>query len=129
MWIYKNKQVESISQIPDNAIGFVYIIINNETTEWYVGKKNLYSYRTLPPLKGYKRKRKVTKESNWLSYQSSNSTVKEWISPMKEIIEWCYTKKQLTYREMQAIMCMSGLEDEKCLNDNILGKFFKSDLV
>ena len=129
MWIYKNKEINNLSDIPNNAIGFVYIIINKETTEWYIGKKNLYSYRTLPPLKGYKRKRKVTKESNWLTYQSSNSTVKEWISPMKEIIEWCNTKKQLTYREMQAIMCMSGLEDEKCLNDNILGKFFKSDLV
>ena len=128
MWIYRNKEVNRILDIPSGVIGFVYIIINEITGEWYVGKKNLYSFRTLPPLKGFKRKRKVTKESDWLKYQSSNDTVKSWISPMKEILEYCYTKKELTYREMQAIICMSGLEDDKCLNDNVLGKFFKADL-
>lgn len=128
MWIYRNKPVERLSDIPEGVIGFVYMIVNTETTEHYFGKKSLYSQRTLPPLKGQRRKRKVTKESDWLKYQSSNDTVKSWISPMKEIIEYCYTKKELTYREMQAIVCMQGLEDEKCLNDNVLGKFFRADL-
>jgi len=47
---------------------------------------------------------------------------------MKEILEYCYSKKELTFREIQAIICMQGLEDDKCLNDNILGKFFRKDL-
>jgi len=127
MWLYNNKEVTDISQIPDNAVGFIYMIVNPETGNFYFGKKSLYSSRTLPALKGQKRKRKVTKESNWLSYQSSNSTVKSWNSPHKEIIEYCYTQKMLTVRELQVILCMNGLEDSKCLNDNVLGKIFRGD--
>ena len=33
----------------------------------------------------------------------------------------------LTVRELQAILCMNGLEDDKCLNDNVLGKIFRGD--
>ena len=128
MWIYRNKPVERLADIPEGVIGFVYLIVNPDTAEHYFGKKSLYAQRTLPPLKGQRRKRKVTKESDWLTYQSSNSTVKSWVSPYKEIIEYCYTKKELTYRELQAIVCMQCLEDEKCLNDNVLGKFFPADL-
>jgi len=127
MWIYKNTEVTDISQIPEGVIGFVYLIVNKDTGEHYFGKKSLYSSRTLKPLKGSKRKRKVTKMSDWLKYQSSNSTVKNWNSPYKEIIEYCYTKKMLTVKELQAILCMNGLEDDKCLNDNVLGKIFRGD--
>lgn len=127
MWLYKDKEIEDITQIPENVFGFVYMIINNDTTEYYIGRKNLYSERTLPPLKGQKRKRKVTKESNWVSYKSSNPVVKTWDNTYREIIEFVYTKKMLTVREMQAILCLQGLEDPKCLNDNILGKVFRGD--
>ena len=128
MWKYRKTYVTQLDQMPEGVIGFVYIIINPDTLEWYVGKKFTQSLRTLPPLKGQTRKRKVVKESNWLTYQSSNDTVKAWVSPMKEILEYCYSKKELTFREIQAIICMQGLEDDKCLNDNILGKFFRKDL-
>lgn len=127
MWLYKNTSIEDISQIPEGVFGFVYLIINNDTKEYYVGRKNLFSERTLPPLKGTKRKRRVTKESNWKTYKSSNATVKSWNNTTREIIEFVYTKKMLTVREMQAILCLQGLEDDKCLNDNILGKIFRGD--
>ena len=127
MWLFKNTEVNNISDIPEGVVGFVYLISNEKTGEWYVGKKSLYSTRSLPPLKGYKRKRKVTKQSNWLTYQSSNSTVKNWYSPRKEILDYCYTSKMLTVRELQVILCLNGLEDTKCLNDNVLGKIFRGD--
>ena len=126
-WLFRNNEVIGLKDIPEKAIGFIYLIVNEATGEWYVGRKNLYSTTTRPPLKGQKRKRKVVKESDWLKYQSSSKIVKEWDSPYREIIEYCFTKKMLTYREMQAIICMNGLEDSKCLNDNILGKFYRSD--
>lgn len=125
MWFYKKEKIQSIEDIPDNAIGFIYLIYNLETKEYYIGKKSLYSQRTLPPLKGQRRKRKVTKESDWTNYQSSSQKVKEWISPRKEILKWCYSKKELTYEETKALMCYNTMEDSKSLNENILGKFFK----
>lgn len=127
MWLYKDKEIKNIQDLPDNVFGFVYLIINNDTTEYYIGRKNLYSERTLPPLKNQKRKRKVTKESNWKTYKSSHPVVKEWKNTYREIIEFVYTKKMLTVREMQAILCLQGLEDPKCLNDNVLGKIFRGD--
>lgn len=127
MWLYKDKEVYNLEDIPDNVFGFVYLIVNNDTSEYYIGRKNLYSERTLPPLKGQRRKRKVTKESDWIRYKSSNPVVKQWKNTYREIIEFVYTKKMLTVREMQAILCLQGLEDPKCLNDNILGKIFRGD--
>lgn len=128
MWLYNNKEVNRLSDIPKGAVGFIYMLTNKDTGEWYVGKKSLYSFRTMPPLKGYTRKRKVVKESDWVNYSSSNKSVKEWVSPIREILHYCHSKKELTYREMQAIVCLNGLEDEKCLNENVLGKFFPKDL-
>lgn len=127
MWLYKNKEVTDISQIPDGVVGFIYVIQNSDTGEYYIGKKSLYSSRTLPPLKGYKRKRKVTKESDWKTYQSSSKIVKEWISPNKGILKYCYSKKEMTYEEIRALMCNYAMEDPKCMNENISGKFFKQE--
>jgi len=129
MWLFKSTEVNNISDIPEGVVGFVYLIKNEETGEWYVGKKSLYSTRSLPPLKGYKRKRKVTKLSDWLTYQSSSQKVKQWISPKKYILKYCYSKKEMTYQEIKALMCSDALEDPKCLNENISGKFFKDEFT
>ena len=127
MWLFKNTEVNNISDIPEGVVGFVYLISNEKTGEWYVGKKSLYSTRSLPPLKGYKRKRKVTKQSDWINYQSSSQKVKEWFSPKKYILKYCYSQKEMTYQEIKALMCSDALEDSKCLNENISGKFFKGE--
>ena len=55
-WHYNGKPVNELSDMPDGTIGFIYKITNKETGQFYIGKKSLYSHRTLPPLKGYKRK-------------------------------------------------------------------------
>lgn len=127
MWLYNNTEVTDITQVPEGAVGFVYVIQNEGSGEYYIGKKSLYSTRTLPPLKGTKRKRKVTKQSDWIKYQSSSKIVKEWVSPKKAILKWCYSKKELTYEEIRALMCNYAMEDPKCVNENISGKFFKGE--
>ena len=77
-WTYNGKCITEISDMPEGTIGFIYKITNGETGQYYIGKKSLYSHRTLPPLKGYKRKRKVVKESKWIDYRSSNASVQLW---------------------------------------------------
>ena len=127
MWLYNSEQIQDLSQVPESATGFVYLIENLETKEFYIGRKALYSTRTLPPLKDKKRKRKVTKESDWLNYQSSNDVVKTWTNPKKTILRFTYSKKELTYQEVRALFKFDALEDSKCLNANILAKFFKGE--
>jgi len=103
---------------------------NTKTNEYYIGKKNIYQRRTLPPLKGYKRKRKVIKESKWQSYRSSNDEVKSWNEEniKLEILRFCKSKKSLTYYELQEQFSHDVLSDPLSKNDNLLGKFFRKDL-
>lgn len=129
-WVYNGKEVKSIDDLPKDCIGFIYKITNTKTNEYYIGKKNIYQRRTLPPLKGYKRKRKVIKESKWQSYRSSNSEVKEWNENYitLEILRFCKSKKSLTYYELQEQFAHDVLSDPLAKNDNLLGKFFRKDL-
>ena len=127
-WHYEGKVITELSDIPEGSIGFIYKITNKETNQFYIGKKSLYSRRTLPPLKGYKRKRKVIKESKWVNYNSSNKEVQGWGEVYKQILRFCFTKKALTYYELKEQFRHDCLEREESLNDNLLGKFFKKDL-
>ena len=71
MWTYKDKQISSMEDMPEGTYGFVYEVTHNPTGKKYLGKKVLQFNRTLPPLKGQKRKRKVVKESDWKTYTGS----------------------------------------------------------
>ena len=129
-WVYEDVKVNSIEDVPKGAVGFIYLISNVDGL-CYIGKKSFYSTTTRPPLKGTRSKRKVTKESNWLTYKSSNKVVKdwpEWEITKRVIINYAYTKKHLTYLECHALFTLNVLRSDVFLNDNILGKFFGSDL-
>jgi hypothetical protein len=71
MWL--RNDVEFTSDMIGDYVGFVYIITDLTNNKMYVGKKLFESKRTLPPLKGKTRKRKVTKESDWMSYYTVDS--------------------------------------------------------
>jgi hypothetical protein len=66
----------------------------------------------------------------WQDYCSSNDVVKTWINEpiTKEILRFCQSKKALTYYELQEQFANNVLADEKSLNENLMGKFFKRDL-
>ena len=137
MWTYKSKIVEDLSFFPDNTFGFVYMVTDQQTNDKYIGKKVLYFNRTLPPLKGQKRKRKKIVESDWKNYYGSYVKIKNLIKEGKEgrfkreILKICFSKKELTYYETKFLFIYEVLENSNgnFLNDNILGKFFKKDLV
>ena len=129
-WIYEGEEIYSIEQVPEGVFGFIYFV-KNIYGYWYIGKKSLYSYTTKPPLKGKTRRRKFKNESNWLAYKSSNASVKEWQDWEYEsriIINWAYSKKELTYLETHALFSLNVLKDPNSLNSNILGKFFPGDI-
>jgi len=127
-WIYSKKEIKELSDIPEGCIGFVYII-TKEDGSYYVGKKQIYSTVKLKPLKGERKKRVVTKESNWKTYMSSNKDVQKWKDVDKEILHWCYSKIELTYYENKALYCLGVLEDENSMNGNISGKIYKDSIL
>ena len=132
-WLWEGNHIKD-EDIPENAVGFIYMIEHIPTGKYYIGKKNLKAKRTLPPLKGKKRKRKVIKESDWKKYMSSNQWIKEEVSNggeenfKKKILQFCYSAKALTYYELYWQFKYNVLADENSLNDNLLGKFFRKDL-
>jgi len=102
-WIYENKVFES-AQIEDWA-GFVYLITDLSNNKKYVGKKNFWSTRKLPPLKGKTRRRIKKTESDWQDYFGSNEEVKLLVEQngrsnfKREIIRLCKTKGEMSYFE------------------------------
>ena len=139
-WTYKGNVITELIDMPEGTIGFIYKITNAETGEYYVGKKNVLSVRKrkfgkkeIAALndKRMKHWEMVTKESDWKTYRSSNDTVKKWPNDISklEILRFCSSKKSLTYYELQEQFSHDVLGDELALNDNLLGKFFRKDLV
>jgi len=131
MWHYKGKQIKDRTDLPTDAIGFVYRIHNHQESKYYIGKKILLNKRTKPPLKGYKRKRVDYVESNWLKYTGSNAETKKWLIKdcYREIVYICYNRTMMTYHETALQFQEKVLETDKFLNDNILGKFFKARII
>ena len=94
------------------------------------------SNRTLPPLKGTKRKRKIQKESDWKTYYGSHEEIKRMITEGKseefqrEILEFAFSPKHLTYLETRYLFYYRVLEFQNVYyNNNILGKFFPKDII
>ena len=87
--------------------GFVYIITDKVTGKFYIGKKFFWSKKTRPPLKGRKNKRHYTVESDWKSYYGSSNNLLVDIEKygkkrfQRDIISYCETKFDCSYRELQ----------------------------
>lgn len=135
MWLYKNKVINSIEDMPADTFGFIYLVTHTPSGKKYLGKKQLISNKTLPPLKGKKRKRKIQKESDWKTYYGSQTEVKQLVKESKDMLEFqreilifVSTKKQLTYFETKLQFVNEVLENNEYLNSNILGKFYRKDL-
>lgn len=133
-WLYEGNIVTE-EHVPIGSVGFVYKIIHTPTGRYYIGKKSLTATRRLPPLKGKKRKRIVTKSSDWEKYYSSNDWIKEQVKEGKadefsrEIIQYCFSKKSLTYYEIYWQFHYNVLADDNAINENLMGKFYRRDLL
>jgi hypothetical protein len=86
---------------------FVYNITNIENGRQYIGKKLFYGIRSLPPLAGKKRKRKVKKTSDWERYFSSSKLIEADIKVFghnafkREILSIHVNKTEANYCELQ----------------------------
>lgn len=103
-WTYRGEPFLA----PDKEmVGFVYLITENSTGKKYLGKKLFWSNRRLPPLKGKKRKRLVTKESDWQTYHGSSEDLKQLVETnstdnyTREILHICYSKGAMSYLELK----------------------------
>ena len=136
-WIY-NKKTLSETDIPEEAIGFIYKIIHQPTNKFYIGKKVLNFTRKKrltkkeKELSENKRKtfKRVTTDSNWKNYWGSCKELNEDVKNLgeeqfvREIIEFCFDKRQLSYKEVWYQFNLNVLEVNS-YNGNILSRFFR----
>jgi len=118
-WTYKGNSIE---EIPEGYIGFVYLITNLTNNRKYVGKKLAQFKKSKPPLKGKKLRRKYTVESDWKDYWSSSDNLKADVETLgkdkftREILYWCTSKAELSYLEAKEQFDRRVLETDEYYN-------------
>lgn len=127
-WLYNR---EPLTEIPEDAIGFVYLITNQANGMKYIGKKNFYFSKT-KQVKGKKKRIKV--ESDWKDYYGSNKTLAEHVSLfnenkfIREILHICKTKGEMTYYETKEIFAVDAVISDKYYNDWVMCRVRKNHI-
>ena len=135
-WIYQHKEFTE-DMIPDGAVGFVYqmdVILDGERKS-YIGKKNFFAdvktklskkaLSTDKRKKTYKRVRKTVYQNYYSSNEKLKAAHKAGVIINRTIVHICYSKAELSYQEVKYQFMNSVLENDRWLNANILGRFYK----
>ena len=146
MWLYQNKEVLSLEDLPQDTYGFIYIVTHLPSGKSYIGKKSLFhnirkklTKKQLVEQTGRGRKPTteiIQKESDWKTYYGSAKPILDLLKEGKqeeftrEILQLVPNKKLLTYYECKYLFMLGVIErPDGYFNDNILGKFFRKDFA
>ena len=146
MWLYQNKEVLSLEDLPQDTYGFIYIVTHLPSGKSYIGKKSLFhnvkkklTKKQLVEQTGRGRKPTteiIQKESDWKTYYGSAKPILDLLKEGKqeeftrEILQLVPNKKLLTYYECKYLFMLGVIEKQDgYFNDNILGKFFRKDFA
>ena len=72
MAMHWTHQGNEITNMPEDVVGFVYMITNTTNGRMYIGKKLARFKRSRPPLKGRRNKRRYKVDSDWQDYYGSS---------------------------------------------------------
>lgn len=131
MWLYNGKELTE-SDIPEDAIGFIYIIKHKTQNKKYLGRK-LLSAAATRTVKG--KKIKYRKKSDWETYWGSSPTLKEMIEAdgidnfTREILCFTFSKAETNYLEESLQYKLDILLDDSWINNNIRSKVFRRNVL
>ena len=137
-WLYNNTPIE---QLPDDCIGFVYLITNLTNDRKYVGKKlakfSKTSVKTVTLKNGTKKKKKIRSkiDSDWMDYYGSSNELSKDIEALgkdnfrREILFYCKSKAECSYIEAREQFERRVLETTEYYNNNIMCRIHGSHIL
>ena len=127
-WTY---QGQIVTELPEDCVGFVYIIVNLVTGRQYVGKKlakfSRTTYKTVKLKNGTKKKKKIRSkiDSDWQEYYGSSVELSADIAQIgkenfrREILHYCKSKAETSYVEAREQFDRKVLESNEYYNGQI----------
>lgn len=129
MWVYQGNEVTAL---PDDCIGFVYLIVCKTNSRKYIGKKlakfSKTTLKTVTLKNGTKKKKKIKSkiDSDWMDYYGSSNELTKDIDSLgkenftREILYYCKSKAECSYIEAREQFINKVLESDDYYNNNIM---------
>ena len=127
-WLFEHTPIETL---PEDCVGFVYLITNTVSGRKYIGKKlakfSKTTYRVVKLKNGNKKRKKIRSkiDSDWQTYYGSNDELNQDIHALgsdkftREILYYCTSKSQCSYIEAREQFRHQVLESDAYYNGQI----------
>ena len=137
-WLYQNQIVD---QLPEDCVGFVYLITNTTDGRMYIGKKlakfSKTTQKTVKLKNGSKKKKKIrTKvDSDWRDYYGSSPELTRDVEQLgkdkfqREILYYCKSKAECSYIEAREQFSRRVLESKDYYNGHIQVRVHGSHII
>ena len=137
-WLFEGTSVDSL---PEDCVGFVYLITNTITGRKYIGKKlakfSKTSYKTVKLKNGTKKKKKIRSkiDSDWMDYYGSSEELNKDILTLgkenftREILHYCKSKAHTSYLEAKEQFDRKVLESTDYYNGQISVRVHGSHII
>ena len=137
-WLYQGTVVDVL---PEECVGFVYLITNKTDQRMYVGKKlakfSKTTYKVVKQKNGVKKKKRIRSkiDSDWKEYYGSNDQLNKDVESLgrdnftREILHYCNSKAVCSYIEAKEQFDRKVLESTDYYNGQISVRVHGSHII
>jgi hypothetical protein len=137
-WLYQGDLIE---ELPEDCVGFVYLITNSVTGRKYIGKKLAKfaktSYKVVKQKNGIKKKKKIRSkvDSDWRDYYGSSDELSKDVTTLgkenftREVLHYCTSKAHTSYIEAKEQFDRKVLETTDYYNGHISVRVHGSHII